>query len=280
MVLEATGGRAEPPGTGLPAFLQINDEILTARELQDLVRRLPPPLRAGLDTESGRRQAMDGIVDWVLLRAESRRSGVEREPEVHARIAAARERIVVEAYVERAVRGSVVVGDAELEAHYATHRDQFKTSEAIRLSQILVRSADEARDILRDLHAGAEFSRLARERSLDPSRDRGGQLGWLERKVMDPDLAAAAFSLARSELSDVVHTRLGFHVIRVDDTRPVQYAPYPAVKEGIRETIRRQRARDLLRRQLETLRRQARVTFTEAALQALGVEGEDTPAPP
>src|SRR5262245_4537095 len=138
VALETAYGWSGPPAGGSPALVQIEGEAFTADTLQEMATQLPPPLRK---TEQGRRKAMDWIIDWKLLLAESLRSDVERTPEVQARIAAARDRIVVAEYVNRLLRERVVLTEAELEAHYAEHRDEFKASEAIRLSQILVRSA-------------------------------------------------------------------------------------------------------------------------------------------
>lgn len=268
LMLEAPGAWSGEPGAGASARVQIGDEALTAGELQELARRLPRPLQANLGTEPGRRKAMDWIIDWTLLLAEAHRSGVEREPGVQARLAAARERIVVAEYVKRLVRERVVVAEAEVEAYYATHRDEFTASEAIRLSQILVRTDAEAQAIQRDLAEGADFGRLARERSVDPSRRNDGQLGWVERRVLDPDLATAVFPLAAGA-TRIVHTRLGHHVIRVDETRPPEFAEYGVVKARIRDNLERQRARELMQEVAQELRGRARIEIDAAALEAL-----------
>ena len=253
-------------------LLQINDAVFTVNEFQEMTRLLPPILRATLDTEEGRRKALDWIIDWELMLAEARQSGVDREPDVQAAIAAARERIIVSEYFNRLVKQKMVVSDAEVEAYYAKNREEFKSSEAIRVSHILVRSHEEAQDILQGLKHGADFSRLAQEKSVDASRRNGGQMGWLERKIMDPDFANAAFALAKSETSGIVHTSLGYHIIRVDDTRPPEYAEYAAVKQRIAAKLSQQRVQELTQQLAKDLRGKARVVTNEELLQTLKTE--------
>jgi peptidyl-prolyl cis-trans isomerase C len=260
---------SQPPGDESPPLVQINNEILTVKEFQDMTVQLPPVLRASLQNEEGRRKALDWVVDLKLALAEALQSGVEKEPEVQAKIAAARDKIILSEYFNRLAKEKIVVSEAELQGYYTKNREEFKLSEAIRISQILVRSEKEAREILQDLKKGADFARLAKEKSVDPSRRNGGQMGWLERKVMDPDFAKAASALAKSEISGVVRTKLGHHVIRVDDTRPPTYAEYATVKPRVAEEIRRQRVQELMEQLKKDLRSEARVVMNEAGLQAL-----------
>ena len=89
---------------------------------------------------------------------------------------------------------------------------------------------------------------------------------------MDPDFANAAFALPKSEMSGVVHTKLGYHIIRVDETRPPEYSEYAIVKQRIGEMIQRERVQSLMQQLKKDLRSKARVVTHEAGLQALTTE--------
>lgn len=271
-LFDASTAWSQPPGDESAPLVQINNEVLTVKEFQEMTRQLPLILRATLETEEGRRKALDWIIDSKLMLAEALQREVDREPEVQAKIAAAREKIILSEYFNRLAKEKIVVSETELEEHYTKNREEFKLSEAVRISHILVRSEKEAHEILQDLKQSADFSRLAQERSLDPSRRNGGQMGWLERKVMDPDFANAAFALPKSEMSGVVHTKLGYHIIRVDETRPPEYSEYATVKQRIAEMIQRERVQALMQQLKKDLRSKARVVTHEAGLQALRIE--------
>jgi parvulin-like peptidyl-prolyl isomerase len=252
--------------------MQINGVAFTAGEFQEMTKLLPPLLRAALDSEKGRTTALNWMIDWKLILAEAQRSALDREPDVQAAIAAAREKILVSEYFNRFVKQKISVSEEEVGSYYAKNREEFKSSEAIRVSHILVRSREEAQNVLELLEHGGDFSRIAAERSIDPSRRNGGQMGWVERKILDPDFAKAAFALAESKISGIVHTSLGYHIIRLDDTRPPEYLNYDEVKQRIAEKIKQQLVQELLQQVSKDLRGKATVVTNEDLLRTLGTE--------
>lgn len=98
--------------------------------------------------------------------------------------------------------------------------------EQVHARHILVASEDQARDVLTQLQNGADFGTLAQQLSTDPgSKDKGGDLGWFGRGVMDKPFEDAAFALQPGQLSDVVHGANGYHVIQVLERDPARAVP-------------------------------------------------------
>lgn len=89
----------------------------------------------------------------------------------------------------------------------------------VKASHILVKKRSEAEKILEELKKGANFAELAKKYSECPSRKRGGDLGWFGKGKMVPEFEKAAFSLKKGDLSDIVKTQFGYHVIKVTDTK-------------------------------------------------------------
>ncbi len=89
----------------------------------------------------------------------------------------------------------------------------------VKANHILVKTEGEARKIVEELKKGASFTKLAEQHSQCPSKKKGGDLGWFGRGKMVPEFEKAAFSLKKGETSDVVKTKFGYHIIRVNDTR-------------------------------------------------------------
>ncbi|KYK36045.1 MAG: peptidyl-prolyl cis-trans isomerase [Theionarchaea archaeon] len=89
----------------------------------------------------------------------------------------------------------------------------------VKASHILVKKRSEAEKILEELKKGASFAELAKKHSECPSRKRGGDLGWFGRGKMVPEFEEAAFSLKKGELSDIVKTQFGYHIIKATDTK-------------------------------------------------------------
>lgn len=88
----------------------------------------------------------------------------------------------------------------------------------VRASHILVKSEEEALGLLFDIKHGKSFEQVAEEKSLCPSKKKGGDLGWFGRGQMVKEFENAAFSLSKDELSKPVKTQFGYHIIKVTDT--------------------------------------------------------------
>lgn len=100
------------------------------------------------------------------------------------------------------------------------------TQEQVHARHILVSTEDQARDLLSQLQSGADFAQLAQQNSTDPgSKDKGGDLGWFGKGVMDPPFEAAAIALQPGQLSDVVKGANGYHIIQALERDPTRQVP-------------------------------------------------------
>ena len=135
--------------------------------------------------------------------------------------------------VQRAASGPVDLSRDDLDTYFTANRARYDTEEQVRASHILVKTEDEARRILEELSSGADFGMLARERSLDTgSAQRDGDLGWFGRGQMVQPFEQAAFALAVGEISDVVQTDYGYHIILLTGHKD---ATHPELDEVIDE---------------------------------------------
>lgn len=151
--------------------------------------------------------------------------------------------------LNREVKSKIVVTDEEIGAYYREHQDLYEGREAARIRQILLivtpgatgqekeTQRAKAEDLLGRLRSGASFSELAMANSQGPAAAAGGDLGFVEKGVMLPEVDRAAFSMNRGETSDVIETRVGFHIIQVLDRRGAGLKPVEEVRDEIREKI-------------------------------------------
>ena len=125
--------------------------------------------------------------------------------------------------------------EEQLRQFYEENKSYYGTPEQVRASHILLETKEEAEAVLAELKQGADFAALAKERSLDPgSRESGGDLDYFTRGVMNEAFEEAAFSLNTGELSDVVESPYGFHIIKLTDRKPEVIPPYEEVKELVK----------------------------------------------
>ena len=139
-------------------------------------------------------------------------------------------------WIQEFVAKEVIVDESEIHAFYLENQQQFTQPEKIRARHILIQVNPQAGNtekenasrllagIKQEIDSGASFETLAREKSQDSSAEAGGDLGYFERGQMVKPFEKAAFSLAPGEVSEIIETRFGFHLIQLVDRKPsVQY---------------------------------------------------------
>jgi peptidyl-prolyl cis-trans isomerase D len=192
---------------------------------------------------------------------------------------------------EATLRDEVSVTEADLRREYEQRRDQFTRPEERRARHILVsvpqdadeaawaRAEERAHELRRRLDEGAEFAELARQESDDPlASTGGGDLGFIARGDMDPDLEALLFTLREGDVSQPVRTRLGFQIISLTDIRPAERTPFAEVREEVEAEYRSRRIESL---QIEMTERLLTESFEQpgnldAAAEATGLEVQRT----
>ncbi len=167
-------------------------------------------------------------------------------------------------YIELAadqLRGQVVVTDADVEQYYHENLAKFSSEEQRRVSHILVEGDDQAKAqaILDELNAGADFAALAEAKSDDfGSAELGGDLGFIERDVMDPVFEEAAFALTNvGDRTELVKTDFGYHIIQLNELKASEAKPLADVADEIRVAIVDQQAVDKFYELQEELERVA-----------------------
>ncbi|PSW03913.1 peptidylprolyl isomerase [Photobacterium lipolyticum] len=156
------------------------------------------------------------------------------------------------AYIELSgdgLKDSIEVSDDDAKADYADHKEKYSTAEQRQVSHILIQGdSSEAKakadDVMAQLKAGADFTQLAQSSSDDTfSAKDGGKLDWFERGVMDPAFEDAAFALINEgDLSEVVKSSFGYHIIKLDAVKASVVKPFSDVRDEILMTLREQRA--------------------------------------
>lgn len=175
-----------------------------------------------------------------------------------------RRSLLIDKFLDRRIQ--VAITKAQIEQHYREHGEQFDRPPMVRASHILVRvqgndrdSARKSAEKLRDrARQGEDFARLAREFSQDPyTAQKGGDLGFFPERPTP--VAQAAFQLEVGQVSDVVESPYGFHVIKVTDRRPAGRAPLAEVEEQIRADLEDEQRENAEESLVEALRAKTRI---------------------
>ncbi len=162
----------------------------------------------------------------------------------------------------------VKVSPQEVKDHYYSHRENYRSPKEIRARHILIQAdprdpaafaqaRKEAESILENIKAGSKFAALARRYSQDPgSAEAGGDLGYFRKGEMDKSFEDVAFSLKRGEVSELVHTPYGFHIIKTEDIKEAITTSLSEVEDLITNILRKQEAKGLARERAEKIHQQ------------------------
>ena len=168
----------------------------------------------------------------------AKKDGLQRNKEFRENIEDIRRQALINFYIQEKVDKSAQVTDEEISAFYTENKDSFSEYEARNLSHILVDTKSQATKILGEFKAGAKFETLAQKYSKDNSKARGGQLGWVRKGDLVPEFGNVAFTMkTKNEVSDVVKTEFGYHIIKLTDLQPEQVKAYDDVKADLRAEL-------------------------------------------
>ncbi|MFZ6777159.1 foldase protein PrsA [Undibacterium sp. Ji83W] len=199
------------------------------------------------DTPETRKMVIDNLAMQLLVAKEAVTKGLDKTADVADQLEMSRQSILANAYVKDYIKTAAVTDDA-LKAEY----EDFKTKNGgneFKARHILVKTEDEAKDIIAKIKKDIKsFEGLAKAKSQDPgSKANGGDLGWFNPRGMVPEFGAAVAKLEKGKFTEEpVKSQFGYHVIILDDSRPVAIPPLEEVKAGLTQQLQQKNLKKML----------------------------------
>ena len=180
---------------------------------------------------------MSKLISSELVLQEAQKSGMDKKPDYLAKEELTRRELLVNVYIQDYMK-SHPVSESDTKAAYEKFKTELGDKE-YNARHILVASEAEAKDVIAQLNKGGDFSKIAKEKSIDPgSKEKGGDLGWFALGGMVKPFSEAVSKLQKGKLStDPVQTQFGWHVIKLDDIRELKAPPYDKVKDNLQKQL-------------------------------------------
>jgi peptidyl-prolyl cis-trans isomerase C len=249
-----------PPETILSSF---NGQTITLGEFNQLWDQIPENNKLQLT----KRNVLDQIISEKLLIQEAKNRGLEQDKDVLEQIKITTEQILVQSLIEKEIIEKVKVDDQEALTYYEENKNNFITKEQVYLYNILVETEEVAKDILEKLKAGGDFIEIAKEKSTGPSAAQGGDLGYVSKGDLIPEIENVVFALEIGDISDIIKSEYGFHILKVTDKKPEVLKTFEEVKEEIAPTLLSTKQKEAFDNLLEELKSQVTIEINEEALQ-------------
>ncbi len=239
------------------------DKKITVAEFERFISSYPPDKQKLLVENPKNKEALlRRIVQVKTLSDVARSRGLDKDEKVKQQIDYYTDEILAQELLKQEI-ARVTITEEDLKTYYFANEKSFKFPEMVKVRHILIRvdksasdeekkkAREKAEDVLKKINAGADFAKLAADFSDDPgSKGKGGELGFFGRGKMVKPFEDAAFSLKPGEVSGVVETTFGFHIIKVEEKKEAGVESFEAAKEKVRQKlldeVTRERTKDVL----------------------------------
>lgn len=272
LILSACNSNKEAPVVKQEAEVTVNGKTISKLSVDLLMKKSG----GSANNPEARKAIIDQLVLQMLVADEAVKKGLEKTPEVTEQVEVLKQSVLANAYVQDYIK-SHPVGDDALKAEYEKIKAATAGSE-YKARHILVATEGEARDIIAKLKKDATaFEKLAKEKSMDPgSKETGGDLGWFDLSKMVPEFSAAISAMEKGKITETpVKTQFGYHIIALDDSRPIQPPAFDDVKKNLAQQIQQQNLKKLL----DDLKAKAKIEIAKAPAATPAPTPAATPAP-
>ncbi|QIG47136.1 peptidylprolyl isomerase [Nordella sp. HKS 07] len=238
--------------------IKVSEVEMAAEDILGQLPDIPPKLRYPYIVEY--------LVERHLLAQAAVKEGIADSDEYKRRLALYQAKALRDAYFAQTIVPTVT--EDEMKKAYDTESAKVAQTERVRARHILVASEQEAKQIRARLAKGEKFEDLAKQYSLDGSKEYGGDLGYFTAPEMVAEFSKAAFALKPGEISQPVKTDFGWHIIKLEDRKMGGAQPYDQVKTAIRNILLRKKTQE----KIISLRLQSKVELKDPDLQKFAEE--------
>ena len=266
-----------------PVLGKARDSVIREADLDRIIASQPPSVQKRFQEDPQQRLALvREILTKKVIVAKARKDGFDKKPEIKEQLSYVFDSFITQEYLTRVVSAGITVPENDIKKIYQEYEKEFQLPEQVKVRHILIaveknasteekqKAKSKAESILQRIRKGEDFSALAREASDDQSSaSKGGELApFTAGKTNSEEFEKAAFALRSDQISGVIESGYGFHIIKMLEHLEKRTAPYGDVREIIREKLKA----DLEQKKIQEFVEQA---TKEAGLEIFG----EPPAP-
>jgi peptidyl-prolyl cis-trans isomerase C len=226
---------------------------------------------ANMPAEESRKNLLLYVIENQLLAEAAKKESVDEGDAAKEVMAYYRRRALHDLYYDRKIRDAV--SEDTVKKTYDERVKSIESKPEVSARHILVKTEEDALDIIERLNRGSEFAELAKEKSTGPSGSQGGDLGYFSKGQMVPEFDKVVFTLKKGEVSEPVKTQFGWHVIKVEDKRVSKPPAFDTVKGQLIAGMVSQKAVEVI----TALRKDAKIDILDPeikkALETAGTRG-------
>ncbi len=247
-------------------YATVNGQEVTDQDIASLMRAMPGAKYEQLNPQQ-KKKVIDQAIERKLLAKEAFKSGIEKDDEFKKTLISIKSDLALEIWMKR-VFEKIEVSQKDAKVYFDKNKEKFVQPEMAKARHILVKSEDEAKEIIKELKGlsgdalSKKFIELAKTKSKGPSGANGGDLGWFNKKQMVPEFSKATFSQGKGEVTKApVKTQFGYHVILTEDKKGGEKVKFDDAKKQIINALKLEKFRKDVAKQAKDLKAKAKIVI-------------------
>lgn len=227
-----------PIQPGNPVVAKLNGKDITRVDVFNFIQNLSPQTRQ-MPIDQLFPLALEQVVNAELIGEKVAKTDLENDPTVKKELDVAKQQIVRGVFMQK--EADKAMTDDLLKTAYEDYKKNFPKMEEAKARHILVKDEKEAQELITQIEGGADFAKLAKEHSIDATKENGGELNYFVKQDVVPEFADAVFSMSKGDVTKKpVKSDFGYHVIEVMDKRERQPATLEQAKPFLTTQLRQQ----------------------------------------
>ncbi len=255
-------------GLGTNELVKINNVSISLEEFHQMSERQPLEGKMRLLNEKGLRDFLDNyVITREVLYQEAKQKRLDQNKEIMTKVEDFKRAMVIDALLEEVLKGKIEVSEEEAQKYYKENENRFVEPQEVKIRHIVVNSEPALREVLTRLAKGESFEKLAFAYNIDKTKEFGGDLGYIRRGQLVPSFGQfeeAAFSLReKGQVSEVIRTPFGYHLIQLLERRGTTLKPFNQVKEKIRFFLQTRKRQDAYLEYVKEAKTRAKIVINE-----------------
>jgi peptidyl-prolyl cis-trans isomerase C len=262
-------------------LVKVGNAKITEADLDRELKNLPEFAQALFAGSSGKERFLDELVKKEILYQEAVKKGIDKDPQYKAKVEDFKKITLVGLLLERVIEEKSKVTPQDVKEYYEKNKEEVSPATQIKVSQIVVKTSDEANSVYEKLKKGEDFAKIAKQSSLDPgSAKNGGDLGYLAKGQMKPEIESVAVKLKVGQFSPPVKIPGGYLLVKVTDKKLGKPLEFDKVKNLIAQRLAAEKQKTAFDSYLDELRKTYKVEMNKEAISQLsGQEKQGETAP-
>ena len=234
----------------------VGSEKISEKYIDEMWNNLPEPVRKRYgDERQVKEKMLNHVIETKIFAYGARQIKLDKKESIKARMQNMMDELLAREYLAH-LKASMTIDEKEMNEYYKEHGDLFRSPEKVKLRHMALDNRKEAEAVLLELRNGADFGEIAAKQSIDPTGKKGGDLGWVARGATQPEIEEIAFKLKKGEISDVIKSDTGYHIIKVDDRKEARDIPLKDVKARVEYILRQKKEGRLISDERKRLKKE------------------------